>query len=177
VLRTSALAVLLGCLGLIAAGCGGAKPPSVASLGSTTTSSSTPTSSSSLTPQQETAIDVAYAACLSEHGVQVEALSGGGLVWVTSPGSPGPGSPQAAAAERDCKSPLPKGGLPPPTTAQNARNLAQMLRWAKCMRAHGATNVPDPTSQGERMSPSIGNSPQFKSAEKSCQHLTLGVVP
>ena len=176
-MRKVVLAVSLAALGLALAGCGSAKAPSVASLGSTTTGSSKPTSSSSLSPQQETALDVAYAACLTRHGVKVEALSGGGIVWETSPGSPGPGSPQAAAAERDCKQLLPKGGLPVPTAAQNARMIAQMVRWAACMRAHGATNVPDPSSQGERMNPSIGNSPQFKSAEKSCRHLMLATVP
>jgi len=98
------------------------------------------------------------------------------VVLATSLAALGLAVAKAAAAERDCKSLLPKGGLPVPTAAQNARMIAQMVRWAACMRAHGATNVPDPTSQGERMNPSIGNSPQFKSAEKSCRHLMLATV-
>ena len=94
------------------------------------------------------------------------------VVLATSLAALGLAVAKAAAAERDCKSLLPKGGLPVPTAAQNA----QMVRWAACMRAHGATNVPDPTSQGERMNPSIGNSPQFKSAGKSCRHVMLATV-
>ena len=107
----------------------------------------------------------------------------GGLVWAAGPGLPGPRSQQAAAAERDCKSLLPKGGLPArPTAAQNARALAQLLRYAECIRAHGIPSFPDPTSQGLRISPSSGinlNSPQFLAAQKSCrsQSPTLGGGP
>jgi hypothetical protein len=112
-LRVLALVALVGCVGLLAAGCGGGSGSrSVAHLGSTTTSASSGGGSAALTPQQEIAIDVAYAACLNRNGVQVSALRTGGLAWYTAPGVPGPGSPQDAAAERDCKSLLPKGGLP-----------------------------------------------------------------
>lgn len=128
-------------------------------------------------------MDVAYADCLSRHGVEVQAVRTGGLVWAAGPGLPGPRSPQVAAAERDCKSVLPKGGLPSrPTAAESARALAQLLRYARCIRAHGIPNFPDPTSHGLRISPSGGidlNSPQFLAAQKSCrgQSLTLGGAP
>ena len=84
------------------------------------------------------------------------------------------------AAERDCKALVPKGGLDHiPTAAQQAQNLVLLLRLAKCIRAHGVPNFPDPTSQGIRISPSSGidlNSPAFLAAQKSCQKdsLTLG---
>jgi hypothetical protein len=174
VLRATVLVALLGCLGLLAAGCGGgSRSPSVARVGSNTKSASSHGGSAALTPQQETSIDIAYAACLNKRGIQVRAMSTGGLVWVTRPGLPGPHSPQDAPAERDCKSLLPKGGLPSrPTAAQNARAIAQLLRYAECIRAHGVPNFPDPTSQGIRISASSGlnlNSPQFLAAEKSCQ--------
>ena len=131
--RVPALVALLGCLGLLVAGCGGGSgSPSVARLGSTAASASSGDGSAALTQQQETAIYVAYVACLNKHGVEVQAARTGGLVWEAAPGLPGPGSPQAAAAERDCKSVLPKGGLPSrPTAAQNARALAQLLRYAR----------------------------------------------
>jgi hypothetical protein len=183
-LRVAALIGLLGCLGLLVAGCGGGSgSPSVAHLGSTTTSPSSGGGSGVLTPQQEIAIDVAYAACLSRHGVEVRAMSTGGLTWVTRPGLPGPGSAQDAPAERDCKSLLPKGGLPRiPTAAQTARGLAQLLRYAVCIRAHGVPNFPDPTSAGLRISPASGidlNSPQFMAAQKSCESQSgiLGGAP
>ena len=183
-LRAAALVVLLGCLGLLAAGCGGGSgSPSVARLGSTTTSASSGVGSAALTPQQEISIDVAYAGCLNKHGVEVQAARTGGLVWAAGPVLPGPGSPQVVAAERDCRSVLPKGGLPSrPTAAQTARALAQLLRYARCIRAHGIPKFPDPTSQGLRISPSSVidlNSPQFLAAEKRCkgQSLTLGGAP
>ena len=174
--------VVLGGVGLLVAGCGGgAGSPAVAHLGSTSTSTSSEGGSAALTPQQEIAIDVAYAACLNRHGVQVSALRTGGLAWYARPGLPGPGSPQDAAAERDCKSLLPKGGLPlRPTPAQNARAIAQLLRYAVCIRAHGVPNFPDPTSAGLRISPSSGidlNSPQFLAAQKSCQSQSLNLTP
>jgi hypothetical protein len=183
-LRGRAFVALLGCLGLLAAGCGGGSgSPSVARLGSTAVSASGGGGSAALTQQQEVSIDVAYAACLNRHGVKVAAARTGGLVWAAGPGVPGPGSPQVAGAERDCKSVLPKGGLPSrPTAAQNSRALAQLLRYARCIRAHGIPNFPDPTSQGLRISPSSGidlNSPQFLAAQKSCQSqsLTLAGAP
>jgi hypothetical protein len=173
-LRAPALVALLGCLGLLVAGCGGGSgSPSVAHLGSTTPSASSGGGSAALTPQQEVAIDVAYAGCLTRHGVEVSAMSTGGLVWAARPGLPGPRSAQDAPAERDCKSFLPKGGLPlRPTPAQSARAIAQLLRYAECIRAHGVPNFPDPTSEGLRISPSSGidlNSPQFLAAQKSCK--------
>jgi hypothetical protein len=66
-----------------------------------------------------------------------------------------------------------------PSAAQNAENLALMLRLAKCMRAHGVPNFPDPTSKGLTFSPSSGinpNSPAFLAGQKRCQRdsLTLG---
>ncbi len=157
-LRAPALVALLGCLGLLAAGCGGSSAP--------------------ITQQQKVSSYVAYAACLNKHGVQVEAARTGGLVWEAAPGVPGPRSPQALAAERDCKALVPTGWYQAPSAAQNAENLALMLRWAKCMRAHGVPNFPDPTSQGIRISPSSGinpNSPAFLAAQKRCQKDSLTV--
>ena len=185
-LRAPVLTALLGGLGLLAAGCGGgSRSPSVASVGSNTANASDGGGSAALTPQQETSIDVVYGACLNTYGVAVEAMRTGGLAWVVRRGAhaPGPRSSQAAAAERDCKSVLPRSGLPArPTVAQNARALAQLLRYAECIRAHGVSNFPDPTSLGLRISPSSGinmNSPQLLAAQRRCQSQTptLGAVP
>jgi hypothetical protein len=159
-LRAPARVALLGCVGLLAAGCGGSSAP--------------------ITQQQEVSSYVAYATCLNKHGVEVEVVRTGGLSWEAGPGLPTPGSPSAVAAERDCKALVPRGGLDHiPSAAQTAQNLALMLRYAKCIRAHGVPNFPDPTSQGLRISPSSGidlNAPAFLAAQKSCQKdsLTLG---
>lgn len=50
--------------------------------------------------------------------------------------------PAAKAAEQVCKIYLPPSGPPPQLSA--ARR-AQMLAFARCMRAHGVPNFPDPT--------------------------------
>jgi len=160
VVRAPALVAMLGCLGVLIAGCGGSSAP--------------------ITQQQEVSSYVAYAACLNKHGVEVQVVRTGGLSWEAGPGLPGPGSPPALAAERDCKELVPKGGLDHiPSAAQTAQNLALMLSYAKCIRAHGVPDFPDPTSKGIRISPSSGidlNAPAFLAAEKSCQKdsLTLG---
>jgi len=158
--RAPAFVALLSCLGLLAVGCGGSSAP--------------------ITPQQEVSSYVAYAACLNKHGVEVQVVRTGGLSWVAGPGVPGPGSAPALAAESDCKALALKGGLRQiPTAAQKEQNLVLMLRYARCVRAHGVPDFPDPTSQGLRISPSSGidlNSPAFVAAEKGCQQdsVTLG---
>jgi hypothetical protein len=159
-LRAPALVALLGCVGLLVGGCGASSAP--------------------ITPQQKVSSYVAFGACLNKHGVEVQVARTGGLVWAAAPGVPGPRSPQALAAEHDCKALLPAGFVDQvPSAAQTAQNLALMLQYAKCIRAHGVPNFPDPTSQGLRISPSSGinlNSPAFQGAQKSCQKdsLTLG---
>ena len=158
-LRVPALVALLGCVGLLAGGCGGSSAP--------------------ITQQQEVSGYVAYAACLNKHGVEVQAVRTGGLAWEAGPGVPGPGSPEDLAAEGDCKALVPKGGLAHvPTAAQKEQNLVLLLRYAVCIRAHGVPNFPDPTSQGLRISPSSGidlNSPAFLGAQKSCQQDSLNL--
>jgi len=157
-LGAPALVGLLGCLGLVAAGCGGSSAP--------------------ITQQQKVSSYVAFASCLNRHGVEVSVARTGGLVWETGPGLPSPGSPQALAAERDCKALLPTGWYQAPSAGQLAENLALMLRFARCMRAHGVPNFPDPTSKGLTFSPSSGinlNSPAFLAAQTRCQRYSLTV--
>jgi hypothetical protein len=163
---------MLGCLGLLVVGCGGGS-------GSGSGSPSNGGGSASITQKQEVSSYVTYAACLNKHGVEVQVARTGGLVWEAAPGVPGARSPQALAAERDCKALVPTGWYQAPSAAQTAESLALMLRYAKCIRAHGVPNFPDPTSQGLRISASSGinlNAPAFRAAAKSCQkyNLTLG---
>jgi hypothetical protein len=58
---------------------------------------------------------------------------------------------------------------------------AQALAYAKCMRAHGVTNFPDPTVQDNARSKGVGfslgsgvdpHSRQFRSASKECEKQT-----
>lgn len=55
------------------------------------------------------------------------------------------------------------------TSAQNDR-----LAFAKCMRSHGISNFPDPSSAGGASTLPAGidiNSAQYQSAENACKHL------
>jgi len=184
--RASVVVLVLGAAGLAAGGCGGGTSPPVASLG-TTTSSTTPASKSAassgpaLTPQEETAIDDAYAACMTGHGIEARAIRGGGVGFLVHPGSPGPGSSIFAAAQRACKRLLPKGGLPAPNQAQIQAHIAEMLKLAQCMHANGVPKFPDPSSNGSLLiTPSSGidpNSPQFQTAAKACAQYFPGGSP
>jgi hypothetical protein len=74
-----------------------------------------------------------------------------------------------------CKHLLPP--VPAESAAQQARELAQDLKWAKCMRAHGFRGISDPSVR-----PHAGivifappgfdpGSPQAQAAMKACKQL------
>ena len=54
----------------------------------------------------------------------------------------------------------------------------QALELAQCMRAHGVSNFPDPSGNQIRITPSIAQSPAFKTAQNACrQYLPNGGQP
>jgi hypothetical protein len=60
----------------------------------------------------------------------------------------------------------------------SGKNASQALDFAKCMRAHGVSNFPDPNGTGIRITPSIAQSPDFQSAQNACkQYLPNGGQP
>jgi hypothetical protein len=84
-------------------------------------------------------------------------------------------SPRFVSASTTCKRLVPDGGVPSP--AQIQALIAQMVKNAECMRAHGVTNFPDPTVNVPGMLAGFSlkgldpNSPQFQAAQKACQRL------
>jgi hypothetical protein len=72
-----------------------------------------------------------------------------------------------------------------PSNATAASNqYAQGLKFSDCMRSHGITNFPDPSTRGGgidfRITPSSGItpfSPALKAAQKACRHLLPGGGP
>lgn len=90
-------------------------------------------------------------------------------------------APQMKSAMQACKSLEPVG-----TAAEQRQNLAQALKFAQCMRAHGLPNFPDPKPQtgmqtqsgsGDDTQGSQGidpDSPQFKVADQACRSLAPG---
>jgi hypothetical protein len=187
--RILILIVLAG-LAVTAAGCG-SKPasPSVASLGSTTTTTDTTSDGSDATTGASKADSIQrYSSCMRTHGVPKfpdPKASGGGMSLTIGPGSGvDPKSPQFQAAEKSCRKFMPNGGKAP-SPADQAKALAQMLKFSACMRAHGLPDFPDPkTSPDGGLQLSIGggkkgtglnpSSPLFQKAQNACQSVMPG---
>jgi hypothetical protein len=83
-----------------------------------------------------------------------------------------PNDPQLQAAQRACANLLPASQQQTTTGHFTPQQVAQLLKYAKCMRSHGILNFPDPTSKGLGAMNGIDmNSPQFQSAAQTCQKL------
>ena len=78
--------------------------------------------------------------------------------------------PVLRSAERACKAYLPPAGGPPARV--RAQQLRQELAFARCMRAHGVPDFPDPSSsssgQGGLPRGIDPQSPAFRSAARTC---------
>jgi hypothetical protein len=77
--------------------------------------------------------------------------------------------PVVRSAERACKAYLPPAGGPTPKV--RAEQVRQELAFARCMRAHGVPNFPDPSSSGAQGGLPAGidpQSPAFESAARVC---------
>jgi hypothetical protein len=181
--------IALAILAVTAAGCG-SKPAAngVAQLPSsaTTTTTGSQSDGSPTNAASKTQSVARYASCMRSHGVPKfpdPKSSGGGLSLTIGPGSGiDPSSPQFQAADKACRKLMPGGGNAP-SPAQQAKALAQMLKFSACMRAHGLPDFPDPTSSGGGIQLSIGgkkgsglnpSSPVFQAAQKACQSVMPG---
>ena len=168
----AALLVAAGCA-LSLAACGSSGEPSSAA-GSNNASSSS-----------GEAAGIKFADCMRSHGVPnfPDPTSGGGGVKIPLGSGVNPQSPAFQSAQKACSKLLPGGG-PGRGPVSESRKLA-MLRLAECMRAHGLTTFPDPTSNPPAPGGSIGlvfggqgsflavpqammNSPAFKQAAAEC---------
>jgi hypothetical protein len=197
-LHAAWIGLALAAVALLFAACGsGSASPAVASTGATTTT----TQSASVGaggggaatagngapgdgPQSVIVMSggngadmLQYARCMRSHGVvDFPDPSSNGAILVGGTVSQ---SPQYPAADETCRKLLPNGGVP--TAAQQAQGIAQLLKFSVCMRAHGISDYPDPTSNGIRIPIRKGmpsdldpNNPRLQSAEKACQHLAPG---
>jgi hypothetical protein len=155
-----ALVTVLFALTVGAAACGG---------GSSHASGSSSTSSGSETSRYSEALK--YVQCLRTHGEpDIPDPSANGNIQAGSGSSANSSAAQAAAqACQKYAPPAPKGAAP----GQNAQSGTKALEYAECMRAHGVTNYPDPSSNGvTRLSPNSGidqNSATYQAASEACQ--------
>jgi hypothetical protein len=136
--------------GVLVAGCGGSVPsPTVARLGGTGTSGSTAAvaggapGSGPSSPSTLGSDALAYAKCMRASGVPgfPDPKPGGGFLFHANRGLVS--SPAFKAAQAKCHKLMPGGG-PPSTTNPSPQTLARFLKIARCMRAHGISNFPDP---------------------------------
>jgi hypothetical protein len=91
---------------------------------------------------------LAFVKCMREHGVpnMPDPTSSGGGVQLSFNSSSGinPQSPAFQAAQNSCKHLLPGGG--PSSGHASAQAIAHLRQVSVCMRAHGITGFPDPTT-------------------------------
>ena len=132
---------LLATFSMLAAGCGGGGgSPQVATVASSTTTATT------TSRNQLSAMD-AFSQCMRSHGVanfpDPQHYAGGNVKLTIHNLSPSP------AALTACTPLIPTNGGSQETAHQRQTQLADELSFAKCMRSHGVTNFPDPTSQGD----------------------------
>jgi hypothetical protein len=174
---------------IAAAGCGSdPSPGGVAHLASTPTASNAGNTSNASGPSlssggaasqaspQTSAKIAKFAQCMRSHGVsKFPDPVGGRLELKSTPGSGlDPNSPQFKSAQDACKSLMPAG--PPPGSQESKQMQATMLKFSQCVRSHGVPNFPDPTFSGNggatmKITPDVGNSPQFKAAQQACQSM------
>jgi hypothetical protein len=160
--RAGIVAAALAATALLAAACSGG-----------TNSNGASTASHSVPDTQQQAL--AYAECIRAHGDPgfPDPKQGPGGAWlypVTPQTQQDFTGPAFKAAQRACKKLQPNQ---PFTAAQRQAALNQLLKLARCMRANGVTNFPDPTTDGGGVGLRLGanidsNSPQFQAAQKAC---------
>ena len=164
------LAAVLAC-GLAIAACGG--------------SSSKSSRAASLAAAKSSHF-LGFSQCMRSHGVPnfPDPSGSGGGIQINASSGINPFSPAFKAAQSDCSKLMPGGG--PFRGKPSAQVEAQMLGTSKCMRAHGVTGFPDPTttqpSGPGNFSLALGhdglflvvpktinpNSPAFEQAAKTC---------
>jgi hypothetical protein len=124
---------------------------------------------------------IRFAACIRAHGVpNFPDPNADGVFSLSGSDASLPQSSQFQSASKACRSLLHLGGGPP-TAAQSAKMLAQLLKYSQCMRSHGVTSFPDPTDSGGRiglrvnLSGSVNpQSPIFQRAQTACASLQPG---
>ena len=147
-MRLFALTTLLGAL--LVAGCGGSSSTATSSS-ATSTIAAAPSGAPATSPPPATPGGIrqdalAFARCMRANGVPAfpDPSPGGGLLFPAT--GINRSAPAFKAAQSKCRKLLPGGGPPLPgtTTHPTAQTLAKLLGIARCMRAHGVPQFPDP---------------------------------
>lgn len=178
-------------LALLAAGCGGGASR-VATVASSTTTVATTAPSQAAAPSGQggggaqtgfvmnvgagnAAQGTKLSNCVRSHGFpSFPDPDGRGLIVVTGIDRH---SPEFQSAVGACQKLLPADFGQAPTPAQQAQQRQGALALARCMRAHGIGDFPDPTgnSRPANLSPDLDpNDPAFQRAAAACRSLLPG---
>jgi hypothetical protein len=166
-IRGLALLVVLSLmLGLAA--CGGDKNDGVASAGGNGNGNSGGTGNSTASAEDIQQAQLKYAQCMRENGVDVPDPKPGEPIRIAGKGT----DSKLQAAQEKCQHFIdevtPEGG------SINPRALDALLKYAKCMREHGA-DMPDPkTGRDLVLNPPKGSAAVVEAAQKACQSLLPG---
>jgi hypothetical protein len=180
---TGLFAIVAGIAFLSGACSSGSSTPHVASLGDSGSPASNGSGTSAAPGSTGNATQLVdkWAACMRRHGDTGQAdptIDNNGVIQITVPPQ-GPGgenySLEAHNSTGPCGSYLQAaskallGGRPsPPPTS-----LVLLLKYARCMRAHGVPKYPDPNGSGETYIGNLDpNGPLFQNANKLCSKET-----
>jgi hypothetical protein len=159
-----AIAGMVACLAVASSACGGAS----------SADASAARASNGPKPSDPQAQALRYVKCMRAHGVNLPDPNAKGFIRVGGPNGKGPGqTPQFAKAQKACAKLMPQGTLSPEKQQQLQERF---LKFAKCMRAHGVTDFPDPKfGQGGTFQiggPGLNpNNPAVKKAQEACRSL------
>jgi hypothetical protein len=161
--RAGPLAAVVVAIGLLA-GCGRGSSSSGAAQGG-----------SSSSKQNDVNQLVRYAQCMRTHGVtRFPDPAGNGALTLDKTTID---SPQFRSASQACRSLAPAGSQ---NGTVSPHVQAQALRFAGCMRSHGVSTFPDPSTSGPggpvgfAISQSVHDSPALRSAVQACRSLFGG---
>ncbi len=87
---------------------------------------------------------LAFSQCMRANGVPNFPDPSGGGIRIQSGSGVNPASPSFQSAQSRCSKLLPGGG--PPRGRASAQTKRELLATSECMRAHGVTGFPDPTT-------------------------------
>jgi hypothetical protein len=172
--RTAAALIAAAVLALLVAACGGSKGAHVAQIGATATQSTSnpPAASASSSP-------LAFSRCMRSRGVPnfPDPIGNGGIPKET-PRQLGVSDPKYRAAQSACAHLLPNSGGAHGLSPDQVQQLANGMRsFARCMRSHGVSSWPDPSTDSEGaavfyLQGKIAiNAPQIIAQIRACSHL------
>ncbi|WP_433162648.1 hypothetical protein [Kribbella sp. CA-247076] len=169
-MRKTTLAAALLATAVLLTGCGSEEPDNqVASGTGAQAEATTPSSAPASMSRDEKAIK--FTQCLREQGLDVPDPEPGKGPMLKFNRESGVTQEKVQQAMEACKEFNPQGESGPnPQQEENGR------KFAACMRENGVEKFPDPEpgQRGIMVGPGVGDDPDFKKAQETCQPIMAG---